>query len=202
MTVRTRAHALRDVLDAIFYVLRSGCPWRLLPGDFPPWQTVFYHFRKFRVTGLWHRLLKTLRAAERVRLGKDPDASAAILDSQSVKTVEELARTSGYDAGKSVKGRKRHLLVDTLADRPIKSWTHGCRNADGNSAHRAGYSSACRWLTPARPARRPQSHSRIVPVRVHQAGWLSPTQPSASTLPPCPPAPGSPTRSSDAPCRR
>ena len=111
---RTRAHALRDVFDAIFYVLRSGCPWRLLPGDFPPWQTVFYHFRKFRVSGLWHRLFETLRAAERVRTGKDPHASAAVVDSQSVKTVEESARISGYDAGKNVKGRKRHLLVDTL----------------------------------------------------------------------------------------
>ena len=107
---RTRAHALRDVFD----VLRSGSPWRLLPGDFPPWRTVFYHFRKFRMSGLWHRVFKILCAEERTRAGKGPDASAAIVDGQSVKTVEESARVSGYDAGKSVKGRKRHLLVDTL----------------------------------------------------------------------------------------
>ena len=109
-----RTHSLRDVFDAIFYVLRSGCPWRLLPGDFPPWSTVYYHFRRFRLRGFWQRIFAILRAAERKRVGKDPDASAAIVDSQSVKSVEEGAASSGYDAYKNVKGRKRHLLVDTL----------------------------------------------------------------------------------------
>ena len=111
---RLRAHSLRDVFDAIFYVLRSGCPWRMLPGDLPPWPTVYYHFRKFRMSGLWHCIFMVLRAAERKRVGKDPDASAAIMDSQSVKTTEEGAGSNGYDAHKNVKGRKRHLLVDTL----------------------------------------------------------------------------------------
>jgi putative transposase len=113
-TVLMRAHALRDVFDAIFYVLRSGCPWRMLPGDFPPWSTVYYHFRRFRLSGLWHRAFAMLRAAERKRAGKDPHPTAAIVDSQSVKTVEESAHPSGYDAHKNLKGRKRHLLVDTL----------------------------------------------------------------------------------------
>jgi putative transposase len=113
-TVRMRAHALRDVFDAIFYVLRSGCPWRMLPGDFPPWSTVYYHFRRFRLSGLWHRAFAILRAAERKRVGKYPDASTAILDSQSMKTTEEGAGSNGYDTHKNVKGRKRHLLVDTL----------------------------------------------------------------------------------------
>ena len=112
--VKMRVHALRDVFDAIFYVLKSGCPWRLLPGDFPPWQTVFYHFRQFRMSGLWHRIFSILHAAERARMGRNSDASAAIVDAQSVKTVEESSRISGYDAHKNVKGRKRHLLVDTL----------------------------------------------------------------------------------------
>ncbi len=111
---RLRAHSLRDIVDAIFYVLRSGCPWRFLPSDFPPWSTVYYHFRKFRMSGLWQRIFMVLRAAERKRVGKDPDASAAIMDSQSAKTTEEGAATNGYDAHKNVKGRKRHLLVDTL----------------------------------------------------------------------------------------
>lgn len=111
---RLRAHSLRDVFDAIFYVLRSGCPWRLLPGDFPPWSTVYYHFRRFRLSGLWRRVFAILRTAERKRVGKDPDASAAMVDSQSVKTAEEGAASNGYDAHKNVKGRKRHLLVDTL----------------------------------------------------------------------------------------
>src|SRR5215204_6147864 len=113
-TVRMRAHALRDVFDAIFYVLRSGCPWQLLPGDFPPWPTVYYHFRRFRLSGLWHRAFAILRAAERKRVGKYPDASTAILDSQSMKTTEEGAGSNGYDAHKNLKGRKRPLLVDTL----------------------------------------------------------------------------------------
>ncbi len=111
---RPRTHSLRDVLDAIFYVLKSGCHWRLLPHDFPPWSTVYYHFRKFRLSGLWSLILKAVRAAERKRAVKDPQPTAAVMDSQSVKTVEESAHPSGYDAHKNVKGRKRHLLVDTL----------------------------------------------------------------------------------------
>jgi putative transposase len=115
---RPRTHSLREVFDAIFYVLKSGCHWRLLPHDFPPWSSVYYHFRRFRLSGLWHLILKVLRAAERKRAGKDPQPTAAIMDSQSVKTVEESAHPSGYDAHKNVKGRKRHLLVDTL-DLPL-----------------------------------------------------------------------------------
>ena len=111
---RPRTHTLRDIFDGLFYILRSGCPWRLLPHDFPPWSTVYYHFRRFRLSGLWHRLFKVLHAAERKRVGKDPQPSAAIMDSQSVKTVEGSAHPSGYDAHKNVKGRNRHLLVDTL----------------------------------------------------------------------------------------
>ena len=113
-TVRMRTHSLRDVFDAVFYVLRSGCPWRLLPGEFPPWSTVYYHFRRFRLGGLWHRVFTVLRTAERGRIGKDPDASAAIVDSQSVKTTEEGSGSNGYDTHKNIKCRKRHLLVDTL----------------------------------------------------------------------------------------
>jgi putative transposase len=111
---RLRTHSLRDVLDAIFYIVRSGCAWRLLPHDFPPWSTVYYHFRRFRLSGLWSLILKVLRAAARKRVGKDPQPTAVIIDSQSVKTVEESAYPSGYDAHKNLKGRKRHLLVDTL----------------------------------------------------------------------------------------
>jgi putative transposase len=111
---RPRTHSLRDVFDAVFYVLKSGCPWRLLPHDFPPWSTVYYHFRRFRLSGLWHRLFKVLHAAERKRVGKDLQPTAAIIDSQSVKTTEEGAQSNRYDAHKNVKGRKRHLLVDTL----------------------------------------------------------------------------------------
>jgi len=111
---RPCGHPLRAILDAIFYLLRTGCPWRYLPRDFPPWQTVYYHFRRLRLDGTWHHLLETLRTAERRRVGKQPQPSAAIVDAQSVKTVEDSSRISGYDGHKRVKGRKRHLLVDTL----------------------------------------------------------------------------------------
>jgi putative transposase len=121
LPTKMRTHALREIFDAIFYVLKSGCPWRLLPGSFPPWQTVFYHFRRFRLSGLWHRVFAVPRAILRKRDGKDPNPSAAIMDSQSVKTTEESAgrqgqdaHRNGYDGHKHIKGRKRHLLVDTL----------------------------------------------------------------------------------------
>jgi transposase len=111
---RPPTHSLRSIFDAIFYVLRTGCPWRYLPANFPPWQTVFYHFRCLRLKGIWFRLLTALREAERERVGRNAQPSAAIMDAQSVKTVEESAGICGFDAHKCIKGRKRHILVDTL----------------------------------------------------------------------------------------
>src|SRR5262245_36660124 len=101
---RLRRHSLRSVFDALFYLLRTGCPWRYLPSNFPPWQTVYYHFKQFCRRGLWTCLYRALRAAERRRVGRDPDPSAAIMDAQSVKTVEESGCIRGYDAHKCVKG--------------------------------------------------------------------------------------------------
>ncbi len=111
---RPPIHSLRTMFDAIFYVLRTGCPWRYLPANFPPWQTIFYHFRRLRLKGTWTLLLRALHRAERERQGRHPHPSAASIDSQSVKTVEESSGICGYDAHKHIKGRKRHLLVDTL----------------------------------------------------------------------------------------
>src|SRR5919202_6497766 len=88
---KMRTHALREILDAIFYILRSGCPWRMLPGDFPPWSTVYYHFRKFRLRGLWQRIFAILRTVERERVGKNPNPSAAIMDSQSIRLPRRAA---------------------------------------------------------------------------------------------------------------
>ncbi len=118
---RPRIHSLRRILNAIFYVIRTGCAWRYLPSNFPPWQTVFYHFRRFRLNGTWHLLYTALHRAERERMGRNSDPSAAILGCQSVKTVEESACIRGYDGHKNIKGRKRHLLVDTLG-LPIASY--------------------------------------------------------------------------------
>ncbi|MBV9453601.1 MAG: hypothetical protein JOZ19_05700 [Rubrobacter sp.] len=85
-----------------------------MPYDFPPWSSVYYHFRRLRLGGTWALLYRVLRNAERKRVAKNPDPSAAIMDSQSVKTSEEHAPSNGYDAHKNIKRCKRHFLVDTL----------------------------------------------------------------------------------------
>jgi putative transposase len=132
---RPRTHPLRRILDAIFYVLRTGCPWRYLPSNFPAWQTVYYHFRQFRRKNILHALYAALHRAERERVGRHADPSAAIMDRQSVKTVEESGGIRGYDAHKCVKGRKRHLLVDALG-LPIAWYVTPADLSDSQGARR------------------------------------------------------------------
>ncbi len=85
-TGRPRKHPLREILNGIFYVLRSGCSWRMLPKDLPPWQTVYTYFRRWKLDGTWERIHTALRERTREKMGRDPTPSAAILDSQSVRT--------------------------------------------------------------------------------------------------------------------
>lgn len=111
---RPKKYQRREILNAIFYLIRTGCAWRYLPRDYPCWKTVYHYFRDWRLSGVWYKINHRLRRIVRKRAGKHRQASAAILDSQSVKTTDTVREETGFDAGKKVKGRKRHILVDTL----------------------------------------------------------------------------------------
>lgn len=105
---------LRKVIDALFYLLQSGCPWDMLPKNFPPWQTVYGYFRDWIRTGLWERIHDTLYRAVRILEGREESPTLAIIDAQSAKTGPDARGDVGFDAGKNVKGRKRHIVVDIL----------------------------------------------------------------------------------------
>ncbi len=111
-TGRKRSWTMRETMNAIFYVLRGGCPWRMLPEHFPPHQTAYRWFTRFRDDGTWERLDHQLVAQDRQRAGRNAGPTAAVIDTQSVKTTE-AGGPRGYDAGKKINGRKRHALVDT-----------------------------------------------------------------------------------------
>jgi putative transposase len=132
---RPRLHSPREILDAVFYVLKSGCQWRMLPREFPPWKTVFHYFRAWRLDGTWERMNGALRRRLREDLGRDPEPSAGIVDAQSAKTTGVGGEQRGFDGGKMVRGRKRHLLVDTEG-LVVEAKVHSARVPDQDGIRR------------------------------------------------------------------
>ena len=139
-TGRPRKHDLRQIVNAIFYLLQSGCQWDMLPRDFPPWQTVYRYFRDWHYEGTWARIHDALYCDIRDLEGREASPTFAIVDSQSVKTGSDAREMVGFDAGKKVKGRKRHIIVDTPG-MILRTCVHGAHIQD-----RDGLAGLCEGL--------------------------------------------------------
>lgn len=111
---RKRKHSLREIFDAIFYLLKTGCQWRMLPKEFPNWKLVYYYFTQWKANRTFELLNEVIRGKIRKKKNKNDQPTVGIIDSQSAKTTRSGAQERGFDGGKKIKGRKRHIVVDTL----------------------------------------------------------------------------------------
>lgn len=113
-TKRNRKHSLREVFNGVLYLVKTGCQWRMLPGDFPDWRIVYYYFSSWKKLGLIAVLQEALVEKTRLKSGRKAQPTAGIIDAQSVKSTLVSSESKGFDAGKKVKGIKRHIITDTL----------------------------------------------------------------------------------------
>ena len=141
---RRRAYAMREIVNAISYVLRGGIAWRLMPDSFPPWGTVYRWFARRRDDGTWETINHHLVMRDRERVGREASPTASAVDNQSVKTTES-GGVRGYDAGKKIKGRKRHAMVDTDGW-ALKLQTHAADIQDRDGAGPLLRASRPSWL--------------------------------------------------------
>ena len=110
---RKRKHSLKEILQAIIYIDKTGCQWRMLPAEYPKWQLVYYYFRKWKREGVFDEILEHIRGIVREKLGKNISPSVGIIDSQSIKSGSYGGESRGFDGNKKINGRKRHIITDT-----------------------------------------------------------------------------------------
>ena len=166
---RPRTTDVRAVVDAIIYLLRTGCQWRQLPSDFPPWSTVHGYFRGWRIAGVWVLLHRALYPQARLAAGRAPDPTVVIMDSQSVKTAGQ-GGVRGFDEHKRVKGRKRHILVDILG-LPIANRVEPANMSDRRAGGRLLARLAPLWPTIRTVIADAGHESRKLALQLRRDGW-------------------------------